>query len=117
MLPKRSRFLAPTTSAGTVEVWERLDGELAVFYEEQEIATQAAPPRASVLRGSKRRQLYEDQARFMEHVEACLPAAPKPSTPTAGEGRRPTLRMQAYWDAIQEAKSRGLSLPRVLVKQ
>ena len=91
-------------------MWERLDGGLTVLYKEQEIATQEAPPRASVLRGSKGRQLYEDRARFMERVEACLPAAPEPSTPTAGEGRRPTPRMQAYWDAIQEAKSRGLSL-------
>ena len=81
-----------------------------MLYKEQEIATQDAPPRASVLRMSKGRQLYEDRARFMEHVEACLPAAPKPSTPTAVKGRRPTPRMHAYWDAIQEARNRVLSL-------
>ena len=94
----------------TVEVWERLDGELSVLYEDQEIATQEAPPRASVLRGSKGDDQYKDRARFMEQVEACLPTAPKPPRQRVVEPRRPTPRMQAYWEAIQEAKSRGLSL-------
>jgi transposase len=97
----------------TVEVWERLDGELTILYEGQEIATQEAPPRASVLRGSKVRQLYEDRARFMEQVEACLPAAPKPAKKKAVEAQRPTPRMQAYWEAIHEAKRRGLSLREI----
>ena len=90
----------------TVEVWERLDGQLSVLYEDQEIATQEAPPRASVLRGKQ----YKDRARFMEQVEACLPIAPKPARHKAAGPRRPTPRMHAYWEAIQEAKSRGLSL-------
>jgi len=94
----------------TVEVWERLDGELSVFYEEQEIATQEAPPRASVLRGSKGGDQYKDRARFMKQVEACLPTTAKPARQRVVEPRRPTPRMQAYWEAIQEAKSRGLSL-------
>lgn len=34
----------------TVEVCERLEGELSVLYEDQEIATQEAVPRASVQR-------------------------------------------------------------------
>lgn len=93
----------------TVEVWERLDGGLSVFYEDQEIATQEAPPRASVLRGSKEGDPYKDRARFMEQVEACLPTAPKPARQRVVEPRGPTPRMQAYWEAIQEAKSRGLS--------
>jgi len=93
----------------TVEVWERLDGELSVLYEGQEIATQEAPPRASVLRGSTGDDPHKERARFMEQVEACLPAAPKRTKKQAVETRRPTPRMQAYWEAIHEAKRRGLS--------
>jgi transposase len=97
----------------TVEVWERLDGELTVLYEGQEIATQEAPPRASVLRGSKGDDPYKDRTKFMEQVEACLPAAPKPVKKRAVEARGPTRRMQAYWEAIHEAKRRGLSLREI----
>jgi len=92
-----------------VEVWERRDGELTVLYEDREIATQEAPPRASVLRGSKGDDPCKDRARFLEQVEACLPAAPKRAKQQATETRRPTPRMQAYWEAIHEAKRRGLS--------
>jgi len=97
----------------TVEVWERLDGDLAVFYEDQEIATQEAPPRASVLRGSKGTDLYKDRTEFMRLVEASLPAARKPPKRKAVRSRRPTPRMQAYWEAIHEAKRRGLSLREI----
>lgn len=104
-----------TSYAGrTVEVWERLDGGLSVLYEEQEISTQEAPPRASVLRSSGEGVPYEDRARFMEQVEACLPSASKPAKRKPTEPRGPTPRMQAYWEAIQEAKSRGFRFGRSL---
>jgi len=93
----------------TVEVWERLDGGLSVLYEDREIATQEAPPRPSVLR-SNGDAPYKDRAKFLEQVEACLPAASKPARQRVVEPRRPTPRMQAYWEAIQKAKNRGLSL-------
>jgi len=96
-----------------VEVWERLDGELTVLYEGQEIATQEAPPRASILRGSKGDDPYKDRTRFMEQVEACLPAAAKLVRKRVVDVRRPTPRMQAYWEAIHEAKRRGLSLREI----
>jgi hypothetical protein len=97
----------------TVEVWERLDGELSVVYEGQEIATQEAPPRASVLRHGQGDDPYKDRTRFMEQVEACLPAASKPAKKKVVEARRPTPRMQAYCEAIHEAKRRGLSLREI----
>jgi len=83
-----------------VEVWERLDGELSVLYEvQQEIATQEAPPRVSVLRGSKGGDQYKDRARFMKQVEACLPTTAKPARQRGGlsredqpHGCRPTGR-------------------------
>jgi ribosome-binding protein aMBF1 (putative translation factor) len=95
----------PKSYAGkSVEVWERLDGELSVLYEGEEIVTQEAPPRAS-----KGDDPHKDRAKFVEQVEACLPAAPKRTKKQASETRRPTPRMQAYWEAIHEAKRRGLS--------
>lgn len=93
----------------TVEVWERLDGELSVLYEGQEIATQEAPPRASAVRDSGSKDNYKDRVKFMEQVEACLPAGPKRPKKQAAETRRPTPRMQAYWEAIHAAKRKGLT--------
>ena len=49
----------------------------------------------------------------MEQIEACLPAAPKPAKKKAVEARKPTPRMQAYWEAIHEAKRTGLSLRQI----
>jgi DNA-binding CsgD family transcriptional regulator len=49
----------------------------------------------------------------MKQVEACLPAASKPAKKRLVESRRPTPRMQAYWEAIHEAKRRGLSLREI----
>ena len=40
----------------------------------------------------------------MEQVEACLPTASKPARKKVVEARRPTPRMEAYWEAIHEAK-------------
>ena len=97
--------------AGRVaEVSVQLDGTLSVAYDGRAIPTQEAPPRSSVLRESCGHQQCADRAGFMERVAACLPTVAETTVPAAVEGRTPTPRMQAYWDAIQEAKSRGLSL-------
>jgi len=93
----------------SVEVWERLDGKLTVLYEGHDIETQEAPPRASVVRDSGAKDDYKDRARFMEQVEACLPSARKGPKQRVTEPRRPTPRMQAYWEAIHAAKRRGLT--------
>jgi len=93
----------------SVEVWERLDGELTVLYKAHEIETQEAPPRASVVRDSGGKDDYKDRARFMKQVEACLPSVRKDPKQKVIEPRRPTPRMQAYWEAIHAAKRRGLT--------
>jgi predicted DNA-binding protein (UPF0251 family) len=80
-----------------------------VLYEGQEIAIQEAPPRASAVRDSESKDNYKDRVKFMEQVEACRPAAPKRSKKQASETRRPTPRMQAYWEAIHAAKRKGLT--------
>jgi len=49
----------------------------------------------------------------MQQAGARLPAAPKPAKKKLVEARRPTPRIQAYWEAIHEAKRRGLSLREI----
>jgi transposase len=94
----------------TVEVREQLDGELSVLYEGRFISTQEAPPRSSVLRESCGPRRCDDGAGFLERVTACLPPTEETTIPAAVKARKPTPRMQAYWEAVQAAKSRGLSL-------
>jgi hypothetical protein len=111
-----------TQEGTTVEVCDWLDGELSVLYEEQEIATQEAPLRACVLWGSKQgssavtpeggekertkhaswnacRRVYRLLRRLLQQQRS-------------RGGRKLAPRMQAYWDAIQEAESRGLTRRR-----
>jgi hypothetical protein len=89
-----------------VEVWEALDGEVSVHYEGEQIPIQEAPRRANLLREMQRKK----QTRLMERVEACMPTPAKPDKATAATPRQPTPRMVAYWEAVQIAKSKGLSL-------
>lgn len=96
-----------------VEVWEQLDGQVLVVYQGRDIPTQEAPPRRSVLRDGNRNQehyLSSEGTYFTECVAALLPQVENADISPIPENRKPTLRMQAYWDAVQEAKSRGLSL-------
>ena len=79
------------------------------LYEGQEIETQEAPPRASVVRDSGAKDDYKNRTRFMERVEACLPSARIGPKQRVTEPRRLTPRMQAYWEAIHAAKCRSLT--------
>jgi len=89
-----------------VEVWEALDGGLSVHYEGQEIPSQEAPRRTSLLREMQRKK----QARLMERVDAYMPAHAEPDRTAETVTRQPTARMVAYWEAVHIAKSKGLSL-------
>ena len=89
-----------------VEVWESLDGELSVHYEGEEIPIQEAPRRTNLLREMQRKK----QARLMERVEAYMPTPVEPDEAAEATRRQPTARMVAYWEAVQIAKSKGLSL-------
>lgn len=96
-----------------VEVQERLDGSLVVAYRGRDIPTREAPPRTSVLRGgngNQGRKPSVDWGSSTDGVAAVLASVENASTPAAPQGRRPTPRMQAWWEAVQEAKGRGLSL-------
>lgn len=96
-----------------VEVRERLDGRLLVVYQGRDIPIQEAPPRRSKLRDANANQVRQwshTGAQFMERVAEFLPKDQESLAPTAVQPRRPTPRMHAYWEAVQEAKSRGLSI-------
>jgi transposase len=115
---RRTLQLLPTKDRASyarvvVEVRQRLDGTLSVVYQERAIPTQEAPPRGSALRDAIADQAYQrsdDGTRFMKRIAAFLPDAEEPPAPAAVQRRQPTPRMQAYWEAVHEAKSRGLSL-------
>jgi len=110
LLPPEDR----SSYAGVVvEVRQQLDGRLLVVHQGRAIPTQEAPPRRSALRDASANQAYQrsnDRTRFMKRIAAFLPDAAEPPAPAAVQRRKPTPRMQAYWEAVQEAKSRGLSL-------
>jgi len=89
-----------------VEIWEALDGELSVHYEGKEVAIQEAPRRTNLLREMQRKK----QTRLMERVEACMPTPAESDKVTGATTRQPTARMVAYWEAVQIAKNKGLSL-------
>lgn len=109
LLPPQDR----SSYAGVVvEVRQQLDGTLSVVHQGRAIPIQEAPPRRSALRDANVHRVYQrsdGETRFMKRIAAFLPDAEE-SPAAAMQHRRPTLRMQAYWEAVQEAKSRGLSL-------
>ena len=110
LLPPRDR----TSYAGaTGEVRQQLDGILSVVHQGRTIPTREAPPRRSALREATTCQAYHttnNATQFMKRIGACLPGTEDCPASAMGQDRRPTPRMQAYWEVVQEAKSRGLSL-------
>jgi transposase len=107
----------PSYAGVRVEVQERLDGHLVVCYQGRVIPTREAPPRPGLLRSGDRIPQHEP-APIPQWLDSILrqneswgkqrskkAAQPHPTTP-----RKPTPRQQARWDAVQAAKSRGLSL-------
>lgn len=97
-----------------VEVRQRMDGTLCVVHQGRTIPTREAPPRRSALQDPEAWKGYcglGDKERFMKRLARYLPDVVEASTgPEPTRRRQPTPRMRAYWEAVQEAKSRGLSL-------
>jgi len=96
----------------TVEVHERLDGSLPVIYQNQVISTREAPPKSGVLRsgnGRHERMASSDWTRLAERIARLQPNE-ESCTPSVVKTRKPTPRMLAWWQAVQEAKMRGLSI-------
>ena len=97
-----------------VEVRQQLDSTLCVVHQGRMIPTRDAPPRKRALRDAEAwkdcRELGHNK-RFMDRLAQYVPDAHEaPATPEPIPRRQPTPRMRAYWEAVQEAKGRGLSL-------
>jgi transposase len=92
-----------------VEVHERLDGSLAVYYQDECVATQAAPPETPVLR-ARQGQRGDSSARrlpLIPAVDAGRPAAGQHVAPElAGRPAEIAGAPQAHGDVVRAAPSR-----------
>lgn len=97
-----------------VEVREHLDGHLTVCYKGQLLNTQEIPHPRSVFReGTQGQNVPTDWAGLTERLTKFLPSPHEISTPPAADGRKPTPRAVAYWEAIHEARNRGLGIKAI----
>ena len=119
-LPDQER---PSYAGVRVEVLERPDGRLLVEYKGRMIPTQEAPPRPSLMRvlsqtpslngsangsGYHHHPLAALESRGINDAKSNRPSrARKHAAPMP---RKPTPRQVALWEAVQEAKVRGLSI-------
>ena len=120
-------------AGAVVEILEGLDGELAVRYQGEVIASQEAPPRPGILRSfngssSQGPPTYgglNGLSRRWEEVLATLDAGvdagdaddaavdngtARVGKPPASQRRKPTPLQTARWNAVQKAKRKGLSI-------
>ena len=120
LLPDQER---PSYAGVRVEVLERPDGRLLVEYKGRMIPTQEAPPRPSLMRvlsqtpslngsangsGYHHHPLAALESRGINDAKSNRPSrARKHAAPMP---RKPTPRQVALWEAVQEAKVRGLSI-------
>ena len=131
LLPGTGR---PSYAGPQVEVLERADGELLIRYQGETVDFQEGEPRASARWGestdrSPRSEgpkttdglasshLDREQRKLLAELESSVEKRAKAKS-AAGKGkplrhqlqRKPTSTQQARWVAVQQAKSRGLSL-------
>jgi transposase len=113
LLPDRER---PSYAGVHAEIQEHLDGKLTVSYQGRRIPTQEAPPRPGILRAinTNWNGEFSNLPRWLTDNFVCEPMHERDGTQKSSElsdmpERRPTLRQKARWEAVQEAKRRGLS--------
>ena len=113
-----------TSYAGAqVEVLERPDGRLLVECRGHLVQAQEAPPRPGLLRVLGNRPTSHGRANGSSHghhelaslektdVDSEQAVTPRRKRKRATPGpRKPTPRQKARWQAVQEARARGLSL-------
>ena len=122
----------PLTPLPGTLLWKGLDGQLAVRYQGEIIASQEAPPRPGILRsfngssshGTPPRPDLNGLSRRWEAALAALDAqmdagdaddtaidngAVRVRKAPAMQRRKPTPLQTARWNAVQKAKRRGLS--------
>ena len=106
----------PSYAGNRIEIQERLDGNLIVYYQGQVISTREAPPRPDLLRSGDRipgnepapiPQWLDSILRQNESWGKQRRKKTAPSHPTTP--RKPTPRQQARWDSVQAIKNRGFS--------
>ena len=122
LLPGTER---PTYAGVKVDVLESLDGQLIVEHEGYVIPSQKAPPRPNTLRGVNGHSSHTppdhnglgsrwatvlaslDRERAEESDREAIHRERKKATPLP---RRPTPKQVARWEAVHEAKRKGLSI-------
>jgi hypothetical protein len=104
LLPTRQR---PSYAGATVEIQERLDDTLVVWYQGALIATREGPSRLTALRAASpsHNHLAGLERLSSEHVAVSNGSPASEST----RRRPPTARQRALWEAVQQVKSQGLS--------
>ena len=129
LLPAPER---PSYAGATVEVLERLDGQLGVRQDGRIIAAQEAPPSPSFLRNGHRPPAIPPFAsigvnhwdeRWTAHLAPMAasqePEADQPhftggevaaAPPATGAPRKPTFLQKERWKAVQKARRKGMSL-------
>ena len=135
LLPSMDR---PSYAGLRVEVLERADGELFIRYQGEAVDFQEAPLRhpalwgegsgsfpspegSEVANGTVNGHLNQAQRELLDNLESSVQQHPEAKKPTAqGRGtkgtpfrhqlhRTPTPTQQARWEAVQLARSQGLS--------
>lgn len=131
LLPRAER---PSYAGLQVDLLERADGELMLRYQGETVDFQEGDPPAASLWGEgtgcsslqeeptpagglSSSHLDENQRKLLADLESSVEKRAK-AKKTAGQGkpvrhqlhRKPTPTQQARWEAVQQAKSRGLSL-------
>ena len=122
MLPGTER---PTYAGVKVDVIESLDGQLVVEHEGRVIPSQEAPPRPNTLRNVNGHSSHTppnrsglgrrwatilaslDRERAEESDREAVYRERKKAAPMP---RKPTSKQVARWEAVHEAKRRGLSI-------
>ena len=120
----------PSYAGSVVDVLEGLDGRLAVQHEGRIVASQEAPPRASILRSFDTRTVHttvpsrytngvirrsEDEVALMGTLpeaeklrdDADRNGAAKVHETVTTRSRKPTPLQTARWKAVQKAETQG----------
>ncbi len=94
-----------------VEVREHLDGNLAVVHNARVLPSREVPHHRSVFGdGSHEQEDSPDWAGLTERVVRFLPNPHEITTPPPADARQPAARAVAYWEAIHDARRRGLGV-------
>ena len=109
LLPSKER---PSYAGSRVEVVEHTDGRLQVAYADGIVPSQLVPPRPGLMRIDRRPDADPDQLQRQLAKVQQLPETtpPKKRSRRRAAGRKPTARQVARWQAVQTAKTKGMTI-------